>query len=489
MFVDNNGWWLRLSLATLGGLFALAFAPYNFFPVAFLVFPVLVGVLDRVSDWRRAGLLGWWFGLGQFLGGIYWVGYSFSQQTQVPAVLAPVAVLLLSATLAIYSGLALALARYFWRKGAVRVLIFATAWTVMEWLRGHLFTGFPWNLTAHIWGGWDTMMQPVFYIGLYGVGFLSVILFASAIFLSSPAFFSRRANMDRRIVSALAAMIGMGFWLVGSLRLSNSEVTYYPDVRLRLVQANIQQLEKWKPENRGPNLLKYIDLSTQPTEAGLAPTHIIWPEAALTYYLDDTDLQRVLMQRLGSEAQLITGAPRVEADEQAGDEPLYYTSMYQLSAAGEILATYDKAHLVPFGEYLPLRNLLSRAGLEKLTYGSSDYSAGPRQRVLAVPGLPAYAPLICYEVIFPADYEGDARPNWLLNLTNDAWFGVSTGPKQHLQAAQFRALEDGVGLVRVAATGISAVIDPWGRVLAKLDLGVEGVLDVSLPMPARRGDN
>lgn len=250
-----------------------------------------------------------------------------------------------------------------------------------------------------------------------------------------------------------------------------------PGVRLRLVQANIDQRLKWQESERVNTLRKYLALSSQP---GAGPiTHVVWPETALPYFLStEPELLRVLAQVVPPGGLLLTGAVRADPP---GTVPVQvWNSVHAIDDRGQVVATHDKFHLVPFGEYVPLRGILP---IDKITPGASDFSAGPGPGTLVLPGLPPVSPLVCYEAIFPGAVTARTgqRPQWLLNVTNDAWFGQSAGPHQHFASARLRAVEEGVPMVRVANTGISAVIDPYGRVLASLALGREGVLDAALP--------
>jgi apolipoprotein N-acyltransferase len=246
-------------------------------------------------------------------------------------------------------------------------------------------------------------------------------------------------------------------------------------VRLRIVQANIPQRQKWIPELRAGHLQRQRAMSRQssPNSSARPPTHVIWPETAAPFFLSDNDAARgAAAVAAPSGGALITGAPR------RGDGN-FWNAAHVITGDGRIVASYDKAHLVPFGEYVPLRGILP---LDKVVPGQGDFSAGAGRQTLAVPGLPPVSPLICYEAIFPgAVARRDARPGWLLNLTNDAWFGTFAGPQQHFAIAATRAVEEGLPLVRAANTGISAVVDPYGRPVAMLGLGVEGVIDSGLP--------
>ncbi len=311
--------------------------------------------------------------------------------------------------------------------------------------------------------------------GTYGLGVATIFI------ASLPALLGRPDGRPRAVLAAsavlLALLAGWGAW-----RLADGPVPEVPGVRLRLVQANIEQTLKWAPEMRLQHLERHLALSRQPGFAAI--TDVIWPETAAPSFLErDGDARRMMSEATPAGGLLIVGALRASPP---GEEPLQiWNSLLALDGRGAILGTYDKSHLVPFGEYVPLHRWLP---LDKITPGGVDLAAGSGAETISLPGLPPVGPLICYEVIFPnAVVDRAHRPAWLLNLTNDGWYGLSAGPYQHLAAARLRAIEEGLPLVRAANTGISAVVDPYGRLLASLGLGQEGVLDHALPtaLPAR----
>ena len=464
---------------------ALAFAPFYAVPLIFISFPVLVLLIDRAGDRRIAAVSGWWFGLGYFLVGLYWVGNSFLAQEDVPKWGGIFAALALAMSLAIFVAAAGWLAKSLWVSGWRRVPLFAASFATAEWLRGHLFTGFPWNLQANVWGWSDEITQSVSLIGSYGLGLLTVLAAASFVRLADDHSEETGRHPAWGLPGLSLGLIAALF-IFGAVRLSGAQNAFHPDVRLRIVQANIPQIEKWQREKWRDNFVRHIGLSIDGNGGLEGITHVIWPETAVPYFIGSEPSRRHLVARaLGNQPVVITGAPRFAEGEQ---RPSYYNAVQVIGAEAQLLATYDKAHLVPFGEYLPFRGLLNRFGLEKLTPGAVDFTAGPGLRTIAIPGLPRFGPLICYEVIFPgrviANGEGidEERPEWLLNLTNDGWFGTSPGPYQHLVMTRFRAAEEGLPVIRVAGTGISAVIDPYGRVLSSIGLNKQGVIDTGLPM-------
>jgi len=471
--------WLPLrwiAALLLGALAAFAFAPASLLPLLAVGFTGLLWLIHRAARPAEAFFLGWWFGLGHFAVGFSWIIESFANQPATPDVFGPPAVLALAAGMALYPALACALTRRIGYGGLAGLVVFAAAWTLGEWLRGHLFTGFPWNPTAAIWAPWATMMQPLAVFGAYGTGFLTLLVMAA------PAVVLPPFGRWRAWPWLAAAVVLLGLWGAwGGLRLAEHPRASGSDVTVRLVQPNIAQTEKWRDELKRQHFADYISLS-----ATLTPPNgrlvVVWPETAVTdYYFDRHPGRRALAARmLPDGGALITGAPRV-TQSQSGETRLA-NSLIMLDDSGRIAAQYDKHHLVPFGEYLPLRGLLSRLGVDKLTPGAVDFHPGEGLQTIQASGLPAFSPLICYEAIFPgAVARNDPRPNALLNITNDAWFGNDSGPYQHFAQARMRAVEEGLPLVRAAQTGISAIVDPMGRIVTRLPLLTRGAADAALP--------
>ena len=381
------------------------------------------------------------------------------------------------------------------RNGAPRIIVFAVAWTVTEWLRGHLLTGFPWNPIGSVWGVSSAMMQFVSVFGTYGLGLLTVIAAGMPALLGEEHESRNRVSVPLALTFAVVAVawIGGAFRLAGPLAVSQATV---PHVLLRLVQPNVAQGNKWREELRLAHLKTDLDLTD--AAAGAKPDNgdavfVIWPETAVPFLVDQDASVRAAIASVvpkGGDATaggshggglVITGAPRATPPDVVPFQ--VWNGIVALDAAGKVVGTYDKFHLVPFGEYLPLRSIIPpNLGLTKLTPGTIDFSAGPGPATLHLPGLPPVSPLICYEIIFPhaVVQEGD-RPGLMVNVTNDAWFGVSSGPYQHFESARFRAIEEGMPVARAANTGISGVIDSFGRVVARLGLGNQGSVDSALP--------
>ena len=467
--------WRRYGLSALCGICAAAaLPPLHLLPLLIPAFSGLLWLADGASRPRQMALLGWSFGFGFFLAGLYWVGISFLVEAERFAWAIPFALAGLSAGLGLFIALAFYLVGLTRTTGLARVFALATAWLLLEGLRTWILTGFPWNLLGSVWSFSPAVLQLAALTGVWGLSFMTVLAAAA------PALLGESQRGRGWLPVACLCLLPLAAWAGGSLRLAGApEGERVPGVRLRIVQPAIEQSLKWDPARRGEHVLQQMRLSAAP--AAVPVTHVIWAETAVPFYLAlEAELRRALGRIVPPGGLLLTGAVRRAPAGQSPGGP--WNSFHALDPAGEIVATYDKFHLVPFGEYVPFRAVLSVA---KLTAGESDFLAGPGLRTLDLPGLPPFSPLICYEVIFPGAVAAEgARPAWLLNVTNDAWFGTSSGPYQHFAMARLRAVEEGLPLVRAANTGISGVVDPYGRVVAELGLGETGVLDSDLPRPA-----
>jgi apolipoprotein N-acyltransferase len=465
-----TGWRRALTAALLGVAAAAALPPFHVMPLVVVGFTCLVWLIDGAERKRAAFAIGWWFGLGHFVAGLYWIANALLVDARQFAWMIPFAVVGLSAGLAVLTGLATLATWPARRRGVASVLALALAWSAAEWLRGHVLTGFPWNLIATIWTSGEAMMQSASLVGAYGLGLVSVAIVAMPAVLGHGG---RGLHRWTGVLAALAALIGLWSW--GHARLGEAEESIVAGVRLRLVQPNVEQSLKWDPERREGHFQRLLDLSRAP--GWERATHIIWPEAAVPFALaNEPDRLIAVASVTPPSGATLTGSPRAARTNQGIQ---VWNSLHAVDPTGGVVATFDKFHLVPFGEYVPLRDILPIA---KITPGTIDFSAGPGPGTIVVPGLPAISPVICYEVIFPGRVSDPARrPGMIVNLTNDAWFGMSSGPYQHFAAARLRAVEEGLPLVRAANSGISGIIDGHGRVVARLELGRDGVLDADLP--------
>ena len=470
--------WRRCGLAALLGVLATAaLPPVDATPLIVPAFTGLIWLYDGVEGRRAAFVLGWWFGFGFFLTGLYWIGIAMLVDAAQFGWMIPFATAGLSAGLAVFPGLALWLLRLSRAAGLGRIFALAFTWTALEWLRGHVLTGFPWNLIGHTWTLADAPIQFAALVGSYGLSLVTVLIAALPATLGGPG-----AVLRKWLPLGLAAALVVALWGGGALRLAAAREAMVPGVKLRLVQADIAERLKWQPEQLEGNLLAHIHLSEGADAEQV--TDLVWPEAAVPYFLAEQPGLRAMLARIIPKGGLLLAgtlrsAPVEGATAPNGGAYRYYNSLEAVDDTGQIAGSYDKVHLVPFGEYVPLRGILP---VEKLVPGRGDFSPGPGPRTLDLPGLPPVSSLICYEAIFPGEVSDPAHPpQWLLNVTNDAWFGVSSGPYQHFESARLRAVEEGVPLVRAANTGISGVIDPYGRVIARLGLGKRGVVDAPLP--------
>ncbi|MCR4283463.1 MAG: apolipoprotein N-acyltransferase [Bauldia sp.] len=479
--------WRRFAVAFVAGaISALAFAPYFAFPVLWLTVPVFVWLIDGAeagegAQWYRrllpAAFVGFAFGFGFFVAGLWWIGAALLVDADQFAWALPLAVVALPALLALFWAFGAALARAFWLEGWPRILVFAAAMATAEWLRGHLFTGFPWNAFGYALTPAPLMMQSASLVGVWGLTLAAFFVFAAPALLSGDG---RRAGASARIAIAAAAALFLVHLGYGWIRLAHGADPVVPGVALRIIQPAIPQDSRWQIDSADEAMTRYLDLSRG--AKGLdGVTHLIWPESAFPFLLTERpSALSAIAGLLPDGTTLITGAAR--AERLPGGDPLVFNSVYVIDAAGEITAAYDKVHLVPFGEYLPFRGLLDSLGMRQLIALPGGFSPGRRLRTLTLPTAPPFGPLICYEIVFPgAVVEPANRPAWLLNVTNDGWYGRTPGPYQHFLQARVRAVEEGLPLVRAANTGISGIVDAHGREIAGLDLGRIGAVDGPLP--------
>jgi apolipoprotein N-acyltransferase len=475
--------WRRYGCAFfLGIAAAAAMPPIDMTPLLAVAFPGLLwldnGSLSEGASFR----LGWVFGFGFFLAGLYWIAAALFVDIARFWWVVPFAAAGLPAGFAIYIGLTLLVTGMFTRRlrlpPAARVIGFAIAWSAAEWARGHLFTGLPWNLIGYAWsGGFPgslAVLQSTAVFGIYGLSFITVLAASLMALLGSPQ--PQPMPAMRRWGPAIAA----GLLILipaagGALRLLMTP-TVLTGTRLRLVQPSIPETLKWQPAAAKSNFRRLLELSAAPARGKL--NAILWPEAASPYLLGrDRPAREAAATIVPKNGYLIAGALRTNPPPAPIEN--FWNSIEALNDNGQIVARYDKAHLVPFGEYMPLRWLLP---VDKITPGAVDLTAGPGPRTITLSGLPPFSPLVCYEVIFPGAVIDKAdRPAWMLNATNDAWYGRSSGPYQHFAIARTRAVEEGLPLIRVANNGISAVVDPIGRVLARTHLDGVGYVDSALP--------
>ena len=503
----SHGWTRHALAFGSGAAGALAMAPFNIFPALAITLAVAVWLLDGAAEasarnrfglasLRAAAFDGWWLGFGYFVTGLWWLGDAFLVEADRFAWALPLGILGLPAILALFTAFGFAVARLLWVPGAARILALAVGLGLSEWLRGYLFTGFPWNLFGMALGGNLVLAQAASLIGVYGLTLIAIMIFAAPATLTdaTPKGYARWPT-----IAAMTALGGLA--LFGALQLGlGADPGYVAGVKLRIVQPNLSQDAKFRPEYRDAILGRYLSLSdraTSPQTTGLVDvTHLIWPESAFPFILarDAQALARI-GAALPSRTTLITGAARTDAAIAGASRKKdsgVYNSVQVVASGGTIIDSSDKAHLVPFGEYLPFSALLNGIGLRQFVAIPGGFESGERRKALNVPGLPLVSPLVCYEVIFSGEVMpqvglpgSDKRAGLLLNVTNDGWFGRYAGPHQHFALARLRSIEEGLPLVRAANTGISAIVDAYGRVLDELPVGVDGVLDSKLPAGMR----
>ena len=421
--------------------------------------------------------LGWCFGFGYFIVALHWIGFAFLVDAEAYLWMMPFAVGGLAAGMAVYWGLAtfcVALSR---RKGLPGALVFAVSLAAFEYLRGVLFTGFPWAAPGLASDGMGAVAQTASLWGMPALTLLIVLWAATWPFMFSGPRLHRVAAL--LIIATLPLC-----WAWGSYRLSQGAVANVDGVRIRIVQPNISQDSKWRDENARAIFDQLLEMSARAAPDGTSPTHIIWPETAVTFLIDESAAAQVeLADLLGGTRTLVTGALRRDINTSGdGEDDKVFNSILTFDGSGKVVARYDKWRLVPGGEFLPFEWALEPLGFRKVVTVPGSFAAGPGPVSLAVPGAPDAGFGVCYEAIFPDHFiDPQKRPGWLINVTNDGWFGNSTGPHQHLAQARLRTIEQGLPMVRAANTGISAVIDPYGRTLSSLPLNAEGVMDAGLP--------
>ena len=457
--------------ALAGAASAIGFEPYGLWPLTVLALAWLLHSMLASASWTSAWKRGWLFGFGHFSVGLSWLPTAFAYQDGIPQSLSWPALGLLAAYLGIYPACAVAAAR--WAGGRLSllgVLAAVATWVIAEWLRGTLLTGFAWNPLGIIWLDVPHVALTAAAAGATGLSGLTVLLAGSITLAASLRF------KEAGAILALAVLP-----IILSYALAPQGVASWSNVRATVVQPNIPQGEKWRPELAQRNLNTHIALSGKAGTVAL-PRLLFWPEAAVPFPIEtDENLRQRLATLLGPRDLLLTGGTSSILNKDGSASPT--NSVFVLNSAGQLLFRYDKAHLVPFGEYLPLQPLLAGLGFGTFAQGPVGFSAGPGPATLALPGLPSVSPAICYEMTFPGQVAQSAdRPSFLFNPSNDAWFGQA-GPPQHLAHARIRSIEEGLPTVRSTTTGISAIIGPDGRVLAAIPDRRSGHIDAPLPQP------
>lgn len=522
---------VRLLVALAAGLVASAgFAPYGLWPLTLIATAALVALVETAPTRRHAAGIGWFWGLGMFVASLTWIAKAFTYQAAMPAALGWVAVIGLSMFLALYVMLAALAARVLAPVGVARLLVLAGAFMLTEWMRGWVLSGFAWNPLGAAWLEAPGVVQLAELAGAQGISGVMVLAGGALWLTLDPG----RVNRERLTGLAIAGLVVVG----GVIGRGFEQEVYFPDnPQLIIVQPNIGQDEKYDSGANARHLATYLQMTRNalagddsaevrggaaaapgeidpvtglrrpgtgpatgpapaPPDDSLSdrlararalgnerPNLVIWSESAV-FGLPEEDpgLRARLAAVLGPNDLLLFGGVGANRD-AAGRMVSLRNSLFVLDARGEIIASYAKAHLTPLGEYVPARAVMERLGLARLAPGDIDFVPGPGPKTFALPGLPPFGAMICYEIIFGGRVtEYGQRPAWIVNISNDAWFGP-TGPPQHLAQARLRAIEEGLPIARATPTGVSAVIGPRGRIFGQLAQGEAGTLALTLPPP------
>lgn len=485
----RSRWYAPLTALAAGLAAGLAHPPFGLI-VGLLGYAVLLLRLETLPTerpLRAAFRIGWLAGLGYFGLSTWWIAEPFLVEPEVHGWMAPFAVVLMGGGLALFWGVAGVAYRALRPRSAWKPLVFAGVFALAEWLRGHVLTGFPWNLVGESWRAGSAPSQAAALVGAYGLTWITLAIAAAPAVLVLPV---RRTAQAGMVVAAAAGLVSLYAGGIGRLVEPAAPEAGARAPTLRIVQANIDQKDKWKPENLDLVFQSYVNLTGRP--ASRTPDIVIWPEGALPAVIDDliapgSPYAPRLRDALRPGQTLMMGANRAEPDGEGGYR--YFNTLVAFRREAQALrvtGVYDKHRLVPFGEFMPLGDLAGKLGIRALVHMPDDFTAGPPPRPLRPVGVAPLQVLICYEALFPGFGAGvGERPAWLLNVSNDAWFGKTSGPWQHLNIASYRAIEQGLPVVRSTPTGVSAVIDAKGRIVsgARLGLGEEGVIDARLPEP------
>ena len=458
----------------LGIVSALAMPPIDAWWILGFTFPI-VFLLMKATSPHQSFLFGWLFGVGYFLVALHWIGFAFLVNA-ADLWMMPFAVGGLAAFLALYWGAAAAITRFICNKGIHVFWIAPICFGTAEYLRGILFSGFPWSVLGLTVDGMGAVDQLTYFVGMNGLTFLIVM------WAVTPLLYVE----GQRLLAVIALMLLPLVWIYGDWRLAHNPTQFVESVNLRIVQPNISQDDNWRNAHAREIFDKLLALSSGPSKNGKPITHIIWPESIVPFLIDESpEGLREVARMLGPEKILFTGAVRRSAPSQTAD---YFTSVLIIDGNAKVLGHYDKSHLVPGGEFLPLEWLLAPLGFRQVVSMPESFREGSGPESLSVPGAGLVGLQVCYEAIFPAEtVDPKHRPNWLINVTNDGWFGNSSGPRQHLAQLRLRAIEQGLAVARSANSGISTVYDAFGRSTYLSEMNVVDVLDVELPKSIEGG--
>jgi len=456
---------LYLQCFALGALLTQIFAPFNFLPLVVVSFCGLLFIIRNHSNTRLKSFYhGWWFGFGHYTTSLYWFSNPLLLYPEQFGWMVPFAITLIPAILGIYVGLATLGTYHFKSNKAVFVTSFISMWVIVEVLRSYFVIPFPWNLLAYSLTSSDSLMQITSVIGLFG-GSILVCLIGTFLY-----------TMNKKFI-LVSLVIITSAWLFGVNRINDYSDQVHEDFKIRIVQPNIQDQAMGDHRKQDLAFINLTALSTENLEENIKL--IIWPEASYPYgYVQGrTNLHGLSQIAPPNNGAIIFGTDRIVSNDDSSYK--FLNSMMAITDKNKISGVYDKEILVPFGEYIPFKRFIPF--VEKITYGAQDFSKGLNtSRTIRIYDYPIFQPLICYEIIFPQiKISDDAK--WIINFTNDAWFGNTIGPYQLLAMAQLRAVEFGLPVVRAANSGVSALISPIGRIEESLPLSSRGILNISLP--------
>lgn len=467
----------KFSALLCGTLLAVALPPFYQLWAAFVSFSLMLYISSRKDSLCNLAAIGYWFGFGYFALGFYWIGNALLVDIERTGWLYPITLVLNGAFFGVFAIFPFMLTK-FSKLIFLKILLLASGWCLSEWFRGFFLTGFPWNPISSVLAISPNLLQTLAWWGTYGLSLIVVIIFAW------PTIWLNKPNYKTFIAALLAPIALVVLWEYGTFVISHRpKINHGKAIMVRLVQPSIPQSLKWDKESLEENLKEYVELSH-----GLDSNHIdftLWGETAVPYDLTyDMEQVRKIRQSAPRYGYLISGFIRYEPD---GNRYKPFNSFGVMNRKGSVVAVYDKSHLVPFGEYIPLREYLPK-WIKPVANTISEFGRGIKFETIKLEDYPEFAPLICYEIIFSDEVvRKDNKPKWAIVLTNDGWYGISSGPYQHLVAAQMRAVEEGISIVRSANSGISAVVNPYGEVTAQIPLGERGFLDTMVkPDEARK---
>ncbi|MEO1790365.1 MAG: apolipoprotein N-acyltransferase [Pseudomonadota bacterium] len=468
--LSGGRWWYLVPVGMAAGAGQV---PFGFEILGGFGFFLGCWLIMHTPTARRAFWSGWALGLGYFGLTLHWIVEPFFVDVARHGWMAPFALVFLAGGLALFWGAAASLARGIARGPLGFALAWAGAMGLVELMRGKILTGFPWALPGYQWVDMHAVYIAA-WIGPFGLTLVTMLLPALA-----AAFVAGREERGWIALGVAAPLVIMGAGIV----IAPPDMPASDGPLVRLVQPNAPQHLKWHPDH----VMSFYERQVEYTAAPGEPLLIVWPETAIPWRLSNADSALLQISEAGGEATVVLGLQRTGGG-------AWFNSLIALDD-GAVISLYDKHHLVPFGEYMPMGDLLRRFGIAGLAENlAGSFEPGPGPEVIDLPGIGVGLPLICYEAIFPRNIRGTERPDFLIHITNDAWFGERVGPQQHLAQARMRAVEFGLPVMRAANTGISAMIDAQGRVTHSLDLGVAGFIDAPLPQAgpetlyARTGD-